>query len=49
MPEMIPCSMASLAIATLYYTWRDRIRVRELPSTILRQRVAYMMWVAAKR
>ncbi|QVL33350.1 hypothetical protein KIH39_05400 [Telmatocola sphagniphila] len=49
MPELIPCSMASLAIASLYYTWRERIRPKSLPATLLRQRVAYMMWVAARQ
>jgi hypothetical protein len=49
MPEIIPCAMATLAIATLFYTWRERIRRRPLPVDLLRQRVTYMMWVASRR
>jgi hypothetical protein len=45
----IPCNVAALMVASLFYTWRayrDGLRQRE---RTLRERVAYMLWVMAQR
>lgn len=49
MPAECILPMASLAIASLYYTWRDHIRPPLVTPVILRERVAYMLWVASHR
>ena len=48
--EAVTYNLAVLAIAVIYYAWRDRYvnRVKE-PAPELNQRVAYMLWVAANR
>jgi hypothetical protein len=42
----LPCCIAALAVAEIYYLWRAwwRIRMRHL-----RERVAYMLWVSAQQ
>ena len=48
MLHFIPCHLAILAIATLYYSWRaTRPQRRNLQK--LHDRVAYMLWTAASR
>jgi len=51
LPSIITCNLASLAIAALYYTWRDvyLVRQRRQKTTNLHERVAHMLWVAANR
>jgi len=49
MQTLIPCHLACLAIATLYYTWRDLYRPRVIAHKRLHERVAYMLWVIAAR
>lgn len=46
--QLITCNLACLAIACLYYTWRD-VYVERRKRALLRERVAYMLWVTANR
>jgi hypothetical protein len=46
MPSII-CAAASLAVAGLFYTWRTYHDKLMLKQRQLRQRVAFMLWVAA--
>jgi hypothetical protein len=46
MLHFIPCELACLAIASLYYTWRAVERCRRKPKN-LHDRIAYMLWVIA--
>ncbi len=48
MSAALGCAVAALMIASLYYLWRD-VYVPRLRQQRLRQRVAYMLWVAAQR
>jgi Tfp pilus assembly protein PilE len=51
MVQMLVANVGVLAIAALYYAWRDgyhRHRVAHARA-VLRDRVAYMMWVSANR
>lgn len=51
LPSLITCNLAGLAIAALYYTWRDvyLVRMRQKKAANLHERVAHMLWVAANR
>lgn len=40
-------NLSALAIASLYYAWRDGYVARMRRSRVLRERVAYMLWSAA--
>jgi len=46
--QLLACNIACLAIAVLYYSWRD-IYLHRRKREQMRQRVAYMLWVAANR
>ena len=46
--QVIACNIACLAIAVLYYTWRD-VYMHRRKQEQLRDRVAYMLWVASSR
>lgn len=46
--QLIACNIACLAIAGLYYAWRD-VYLHRRKRTQLHDRVAYMLWVAANR
>ena len=46
--ELITCYLATLAIALLFYAWRDGHSRRATPANI-NERVAYMLWVSAQR
>ncbi len=48
MIHLIVCDLACLAIAALYYTWRDVYHHRRKREQ-LRDRVAYMLWAAAAK
>ena len=48
MLHVITLDLATLAIAGLFYTWRDVIQARRKQSH-LRERVALMLWAAAAR
>jgi hypothetical protein len=44
--HLLACNIACLAIAALYYTWRDGYMSRKKRAHT-RERVAYMLWVMA--
>ena len=46
--QLIACNVACLAIASVYYSWRD-VYVNRRKREQLRDRVAYMLWTAANR
>jgi hypothetical protein len=46
--QLLACNIACLAIATLYYAWRD-VYLHRRKREKLNDRVAYMLWVAANR
>jgi len=46
--QLLACNVACLAIAALYYTWRD-VYMHRRKRARLNDRVAYMLWVAANR
>ena len=46
--QLLACNIACLAIAGLYYAWRDGYQQRRKRAR-LHDRVAYMLWVAANR
>ena len=46
--SVLTCSFSCLAIATLYYLWRD-LYLPRMKRHLLRERVAYMLWIAAQR
>jgi hypothetical protein len=43
------CNLAALSIAVLYYAWRDGYLKYLRRERVLRERVAYMLWLAAER
>ena len=47
--EMLTCNAAVLAIAALYYTWKDRMAHHTRKQRVLRERVTYMLWTVAQR
>lgn len=49
MVELLTCNVAVLAIAALYYAWKDRVVKAATRRQALRQRVAYLLWAAAER
>jgi hypothetical protein len=46
---MLCCQLAALTIGALYYVWRDLLRCKLRNENTMRERVAYMLWVAAQR
>lgn len=48
MPPMIPCQLAALTIAGIFYVWRDVFQKRVQSYKVLRERVTYMLWVSAQ-
>lgn len=49
MPPMLCCQLAALTVASIYYVWRDVLHRRVCESKLIRERVTYMLWVAAQR
>jgi hypothetical protein len=47
--ELLTCNAAVLAIAALYFAWKDRVLKAARRRHALRQRVAYLLWAAAER
>ena len=46
--EIVFCGLCALAVAVLYYTWREyNTRLIEREKT-LRERVAFMLWTVAQ-
>jgi hypothetical protein len=42
-------SMAALAVASIFYTWRAWQQTQYQRERTLRERVAYMLWIMATR
>jgi hypothetical protein len=49
MLQMVTGYCAVIAIAVLYYAWRDGFVARHRQRDAIKGRVAYMLWVAANR
>lgn len=47
--QMLCCNVAALTVALLYYMWRSYHQARMARQRVLRERVAYMLWVVAER
>jgi hypothetical protein len=47
--QVVCCNVAALSIAMLYYVWRDRTSQTLHRRKALRERVTYMLWVAANQ
>lgn len=47
--EMLTCNAAVLAIAAVYYAWKDRVAKDSQKRRVLHERVAYMLWAVAQR
>ena len=47
--QSICCSLATLAVAGIYYAWRAYHSEQVRRERCLRERVAYMLWVMASR
>ena len=47
--QAVCCNVAALGIAMLYYVWRDRVSQHTNRRKALRERVTYMLWVAANQ
>jgi hypothetical protein len=45
--QVICCNLAALAVAAIYYTWREYAWTQLRRDSILRERVTYMLWVMA--
>lgn len=48
MQAMLPCNVALIVIATLFYTWRDVYVPRRKQSELVRDRVAKLLWRMAE-
>ena len=47
--QPIVTNVAALAVASLFYLWRTHHRACQQRQHLLRERVAYMLWVMAQR
>ena len=47
--QLVACNVAVLAIAGLYFSWKERTCRTARGRARLRERVAYLLWVAAHR
>jgi len=47
--QLLCCNVAALTVALLYYMWRAYHQARLARQRLLRERVAYMLWVMAGR
>jgi hypothetical protein len=47
--QMVACNFAVLAIAMIYYAWRDARAAENRRRAQLNERVACMLWAAAQR
>lgn len=46
---VIEANLAALAVAAIYYGYRDLYLPQLRKQQVLRERVAYMLWTAAQR
>ncbi len=44
--QAVYCNLCALAVAVIFYSWRDHQARHERRQRVLRERVAYMLWVA---
>lgn len=49
MYQLLACNVAVLAIATIYYAWKEARGFALRRQAKLNERVAYMLWSAAQR
>ena len=49
MLQMLVGYVSVLAVAGIYYAWRDGYAVKSRRRAVVHERVAYMLWVAANR
>ena len=47
--QPIWANLAALTVVALYYLWRNLDRAQRRRETVLRERVAYMLWSLAER
>jgi hypothetical protein len=47
MPTIL-CNVSALAVATLFYYWRNYHQDLERRERLLRERVSYMLWMLAQ-
>lgn len=45
--QQLACSIAILAVTVVYCFWRSYLEVARRRQQLLRERVAYLLWVAA--
>ena len=45
--QIVFCGLSALAVAIIYYGWRDYHQKQEVRDKVLRERVTYMLWVMA--
>jgi hypothetical protein len=45
--QVIYCNLCALAVATIFYSWREYQSRHDRRERVLRERVAYMLWVVA--
>lgn len=47
--QSLYCSLCALAVAVIYYSWRELQSRHDRRERVLRERVAYMLWVMARQ
>ncbi len=47
--HLVNCSIAALAVASIFYMWRAYATDRVKREQTLRERIAYMLWVMANQ
>ena len=45
--QSVYCSLCALAVATIFYGWREFQNRHDGRERVLRERVTYMLWVMA--
>jgi hypothetical protein len=46
---LVTLNLTALAVATIYYTYRDRYVAGLHRAKLLRERVAYLLWTSAEQ
>ena len=49
MLPVMTCNVAVVAIAAIYYVWRENYRIARRPHDHLNERVAHLLWAAAQK
>ncbi|MCC6418396.1 MAG: hypothetical protein IT429_09160 [Gemmataceae bacterium] len=47
--QSICCSIAALTVACIFYSWRSYLDAMGRRERTLRERITYMLWVAASQ